>query len=235
MPFTSNLFLMRILLVEDDKKVAAFIRRGLTENNMMVDIATDGVQGEIMAHDNTYDLIILDILLPKLSGLELCRKIRTLDVKTPIMLLTALGTTDDKVVGLDAGADDYLVKPFEFRELLARMNALVRRTHELHSNIVLEIADLQVNLDAKSVKRKGKEIRLTAREFNLLVYLLRNKGRVISRSEIEEKIWGTTFERESNVVDVYINFVRKKIDREFEPKLIHTIIGMGYVLKLKGA
>ncbi|RPH85253.1 MAG: DNA-binding response regulator [Chroococcales cyanobacterium metabat2.561] len=224
---------MRILLVEDDLKVAAFIRRGLNENNIYVDYAADGLQAELLAGENLYDLIIMDIMLPKMSGLELCRKIRTLDTKTPILLLTALGTTDDKVSGLNAGADDYLVKPFEFRELLARINALTRRTYDLASNTVLEFADLEVNLDAKSVRRNGKDIRLTAREFSLLVYLLRNKGRVISRSEIEERIWGTTFERESNVVDVYINFLRKKIDKDFDPKLIQTIIGMGYVIKLK--
>lgn len=225
---------MKILLVEDDPKVASFIKRGLTENNMKVDLATDGQQGEVMANDNSYDLIILDILLPKITGLDICRKIRSLDSKTPILMLTALGTINDKVTGLNAGADDYLVKPFEFRELLARINALTRRTYDLNSNTLLQIADMEVNIEAKTVKRMGKEIRLTAKEFNLLVFLLRHKGRVISRSEIEEKIWGTTFERESNVVDVYINFLRKKIDRDFEPKLIHTIIGMGYVLKLKG-
>ncbi len=225
---------MKILLVEDDPKVASFIKRGLTENNMKVDLATDGQQGEVMANDNSYDLIILDILLPKITGLDICRKIRSLDSKTPILMLTALGTINDKVTGLNAGADDYLVKPFEFRELLARINALTRRTYDLNSNTLLQIADMEVNIEAKTVKRMGKEIRLTAKEFNLLVFLLRHKGRVISRSEIEEKIWGTTFERESNVVDVYINFLRKKIDRDFESKLIHTIIGMGYVLKLKG-
>ncbi|MFO7721691.1 MAG: response regulator transcription factor [Bacteroidales bacterium] len=224
---------MRILLVEDDTKVAAFIRKGLIENNMYVDYAADGLQAEMLAGENLYDLIIMDIMLPKMSGLDLCSKIRTLDTKTPILLLTALGTTDDKVTGLNAGADDYLVKPFEFRELLARINALTRRTFDLSSNTVLEFADLEVNLDAKTVRRNGKDIRLTAREFSLLVYLLRNKGRVISRSEVEERIWGTTFERESNVVDVYINFLRKKIDKDFDPKLIQTIIGMGYVIKLK--
>lgn len=224
---------MKILLVEDDLKVASFIKKGLTENNMLVDLATDGEIGEIFSSDNDYNLIILDILLPKLSGLELCRRIRQKDTKTPILLLTALGTTDDKVTGLDAGADDYLVKPFEFRELLARIHALTRRTFDLSSNQILTIADLEVNLSSKSVVRDNKEIHLTAREFNLLVYLLRNKGKVISRSEIEEKIWGTTFDRESNVVDVYINFLRKKIDKEFEPKLIHTLIGMGYVIKIK--
>lgn len=224
---------MKILLVEDDLKVASFIKKGLTENNMLVDLATDGEIGEVLAADNDYNLIILDILLPKLNGIELCKKIRQKDTKTPILLLTALGTTDDKVTGLNAGADDYLVKPFEFRELLARIYALTRRSFDLSSNQLLSIADLEVNLSSKMVVRAGKEIHLTAREFNLLVYLLRNKGNVISRSEIEEKIWGTIFERESNVVDVYINFLRKKIDKEFEPKLIHTLIGMGYVIKIK--
>lgn len=224
---------MKILLVEDDQKVASFIRRGLTENNMYVDVASDGEQGEKLAGENTYDLVILDILIPKLSGLELCRKIRSIDGKIPILLLTALGTTDDKVTGLNAGADDYLVKPFEFRELLARINALVRRRYELSSNTLLTLADLEVDMDAKSIKRANKEIRLTAREFSLLLHLLRNKGKVVSRSDIEERIWGTTFDRESNVVDVYINFLRKKIDKDFEPKLIHTVVGMGYVLKVR--
>lgn len=224
---------MKILLVEDDQKVASFIRRGLTENNMYVDVASDGKQGEQLAEENTYDLIILDILIPKLSGLELCRKIRSIDGKIPILLLTALGTTDDKVTGLNAGADDYLVKPFEFRELLARMNALVRRRYELSSITLLTLADLEIDIDAKSIRRGNKEIRLTAREFSLLVHLLRNKGKVVSRSDIEERIWGTTFDRESNVVDVYINFLRKKIDKDFAPKLIHTVVGMGYVLKVR--
>lgn len=226
---------MKILLVEDDLKVASFIKKGLTENNMLVDLATDGEIGEVLAADNDYNLIILDILLPKLSGIELCKIIRQKDTKTPILLLTALGTTDDKVNGLNAGADDYLVKPFEFRELLARIHALTRRSFDLSSNQLLSIADLEVNMASKVVIRAGKEIHLTAREFNLLVYLMRNKGNVISRSEIEEKIWGTIFDRESNVVDVYINFLRKKIDKEFEPKLIHTLIGMGYVVKIKNA
>ncbi len=224
---------MKILLVEDDQKVASFIRRGLTENDIHVDVASDGIAGEIMANDNPYDLIILDILLPKISGLGLCRKIRSIDNRTPILLLTALGTTDDKVTGLNAGADDYLVKPFEFRELLARINALTRRSFDISSNTLLEFADLSINLAAKSVKRGEKEIKLTAREFSLLVFLLRNKGRVISRNEIEEHIWGTTFKRESNVVDVYINFLRKKLDKDFDTKLIHTIIGTGYIIKLK--
>jgi len=224
---------MKVLLVEDDRKVAAFIRRGLSENNIVVDLAPDGERGESMANDNQYDVIILDILLPYLSGLDLCRRIRIHDRNTPILLLTALGTTEDKVVGLNAGADDYLVKPFEFRELLARIHALTRRRFDQMANRRLELADLEVDLDSRVVCRGGREIRLTAREFSLLTYLMRNKGRVISRSEIEEQIWGTTFERESNVVDVYINFLRKKLDKDFEPRLIHTVIGMGYVIKIQ--
>jgi two-component system, OmpR family, copper resistance phosphate regulon response regulator CusR len=224
---------MKVLLVEDDRKVAAFIRRGLSENNILVDLAPDGLQGEAMTRDNQYDVIILDILLPLLSGLDLCHRIRMHDRNTPILLLTALGTTEDKVVGLNAGADDYLVKPFEFRELLARIHALTRRRFEHVANRKLELADLEVDLDSRIACRGGQEIRLTAREFGLLTYLMRNKGRVISRSEIEEQIWGTTFERESNVVDVYINFLRKKLDKGFDPRLIHTVIGMGYVLKIQ--
>jgi two-component system, OmpR family, copper resistance phosphate regulon response regulator CusR len=224
---------MRILLVEDDVKVASFIRRGLTENSMNVDIAADGASGEVMATDNPYDVIILDVLLPKINGIDLCRKIRSLNTRTPVLMLTALGTTDDKVIGLNAGADDYLVKPFEFKELIARIYALTRRNLEPSTHTLLELADLEVNTDSKTVRRAGVEIRLTAREFSLLLLLIKNKGRVISRNEIEESIWGTTFERESNVVDVYINFLRKKIDKDFDMKLIHTVIGMGYTIKLK--
>jgi two-component system, OmpR family, copper resistance phosphate regulon response regulator CusR len=222
---------MKILLVEDDRRVAAFIKRGLNEHSMHVDIATDGITGEVLAYNNTYDVLILDLLLPRMGGLDLCRRIRMHDSATPILLLTALGTTEDKVTGLNAGADDYLVKPFEFRELLARIHALTRRKNEVTTPGSLKIANLVMELDSKTVRRDKTEIRLTAREFTLLAYLIRNRGRVLSRSEIEEQIWGTTFDRESNVVDVYINFLRKKIDKDYEPRLIHTVIGMGYVLK----
>lgn len=224
---------MKILLVEDDVKVANFIKRGLSENNFMVDHAIDGEEGKRLLSDHEYDLVILDLLIPKISGFELCRLIREEDTKIPILMLTALGTTDDKVIGLNAGADDYIVKPFEFRELVARVNALTRRSLDLVSGTVLQLADLEMSLEEKVVRRGAKEIQLTAREFNFLLYLFRNKGKVLSRSDIEERIWGTTFERNSNVVDVYVNFLRKKIDKDFQPKLIHTVIGMGYVLKIK--
>ncbi len=224
---------MKILLVENDTRVATFIKRGLTENGMFVDWAKDGETGELLANDNDYELIILDILLSKLSGLDLCKKIRRIDTTTPILLLSALGTIEDKVNGLNSGADDYLVKPFDFSELIARILALTRRSYNLSSNQLLSIADLEVNLASKTVVRAGQEIELTAREFNLLVFLLRNKERVVGRTELEEKVWGIISDRDSNVVDVYINFLRKKIDKDYNPKLIHTLVGMGYVIKVK--
>lgn len=224
---------MKILLVEDDVKVAAFIKRGLQENNYQVDMASNGLDGEKMIRTNTYDLAIFDVLLPGQSGVELCRNIRNLDFHMPVLMLSALGTTGDKVLGLDAGADDYLVKPFEFKELLARIRALLRRNYRDSESNMLKIANLELNLTEKTVKRDKTEIQLTAREWDLLVYMLRKKGHVISRVEIEEQVWNISFNRESNIVDVYINFLRRKIDRGFEPKLIHTIVGMGYTIKVK--
>jgi two-component system, OmpR family, copper resistance phosphate regulon response regulator CusR len=224
---------MKILLVEDDSKVAAFIKRGLQENNYQVDLVYNGLDGEKMIRQHDYDLAIFDVLLPGQSGIELCRKIRSLDFLFPVLMLSALGTTGDKVTGLDAGADDYIVKPFEFKELLARVRALLRRkTRDAESN-ELKIANLEINLTEKTVRRNQKHIQLTAREWELLVYLVRKKGQVISRVEIEEQVWNMSFSRESNIVDVYINFLRKKIDKEFEPRLIHTIVGMGYAVKIK--
>ncbi len=224
---------MKILLVEDDKKVASFIKRGLTESNIEVDWLPSGLQVNKMLSTNDYQLVILDILLPQSNGIEICRQIRSFDKKTPILMLTALGTIDDKVNGLEAGADDYLVKPFELRELMARLNALTRRNQPEEKNQKLELANLSMDLYSKIVTRNKEDIQLTAREFNLLKFLLQNQGRVISRSEIENRIWGNNLDIESNVVDVYINFLRKKIDKNFEPKLIHTLIGMGYVVKVK--
>ncbi len=223
----------RILLVEDDAKVASFIRRGLTENGYNVDMANNGLDGESMFRNHTYDLGIFDVLLPGQNGIDLCMKIRNAQINTPVLLLSALGTTDDKINGLESGADDYLTKPFEFKELLARVRALIRRKNEELQTSYIKIANLEINLMEKSVKRNDNYITLTAREFYLLEYLAKNKGRVVSRVEIEEKIWDLAFDRESNIVDVYINFLRKKIDRNYEPKLIHTVIGMGYMLKDK--
>ncbi|KAA5543440.1 response regulator [Adhaeribacter rhizoryzae] len=222
---------MKILVVEDEPKVSSFIKKGLEEQSYDVDVAYDGYFGKKLAIENEYDLIILDVILPKQSGVEVCREIRQQKPAVPILMLTALGSTDDKILGLDSGADDYLVKPFVFQELLARIRALTRRAYEAPNNEILKIADLELNLTRKTVTRSGVQINLTAREFSLLHYLLRNKERVVSRVDIIEQVWETSFDTGSNVIDVYINFLRKKIDKDFSPKLIHTLVGMGYVLK----
>lgn len=222
---------MKILLIEDEPKVAAFIKKGLEEQAYEVDQAYDGTFGVKLALQQEYDLIILDIILPNQNGLEVCREIRRHNSSVAILMLTALGTTDDKIIGLDAGADDYLTKPFEFKELLARLRALVRRSSDSVPGEKLIIADLELDVAKKTVTRAGKPISLTAREFALLHYLMRNKGRVVSRVDITEQVWETSFDTGSNVIDVYINFLRKKIDRDHPAKLIHTLVGMGYVLK----
>ena len=222
---------MRVLLVEDEPKVAAFIKKGLEEQAYEVDQAYDGFFGKKLALQNDYDIIILDVILPLKNGTEVCREIRKFKPGVAILMLTALGSTEDKILGLDSGADDYLVKPFVFQELMARIRALTRRTYESPANEVLTIADLELNLTKKTVTRSGTPISLTAREFALLHYLMRNKERVVSRVDIIEQVWETSFDTGSNVIDVYINFLRKKIDKDFNPKLIHTLVGMGYVLK----
>ncbi|QCR25056.1 response regulator transcription factor [Pontibacter sp. SGAir0037] len=222
---------MKILLIEDEPKVASFIKKGLEEQAYEVDQAYDGFFGAKLALQNNYDVVVLDLILPKMNGLDVCREIRNQKSSVPILMLTALGTTDDKIVGLDAGADDYLTKPFEFKELLARIRALNRRSGESSSTEKLVLADLEMDAIKKSVTRAGKSISLTAREFTLLQYLLRNKGRVISRVDILENVWETSFDTGSNVIDVYINFLRKKVDKGYDNKLIHTLVGMGYVLK----
>ena len=223
---------MKILLVEDEPKVAAFLQKGLVEQAHAVDLAADGIMGLRLGLANRYDLIILDQLLPGLSGLEVCRRLRAANPVVPILMLTALGETDDKIRGLDAGADDYLVKPFAFQELLARIRALTRRRQEAPTGLdELRLADLTLDPAAKLVQRDGQAIQLTAREFALLEYLLRNKNRVVSRVDILEQVWETNFDTGSNVIDVYINFLRKKIDKDFSPKLIHTLVGMGYTMK----
>ena len=222
---------MKILLIEDEPKVAAFIKKGLEEQTYEVSQAYDGVFGVKLALQQEFDLIILDVILPHKNGLEVCREIRQHKQSVPILMLTALGATDDKITGLDAGADDYLTKPFEFKELLARIRALSRRSSESATGEKLGIADLEMDLVTKTVTRAGKPLSLTAREYALLYFLLRNKGRVLSRIDITEQVWETSFDTGSNVIDVYINFLRKKIDKGHTNKLIHTLVGMGYVLK----
>ncbi|HOX77031.1 MAG TPA: response regulator transcription factor [Bacteroidales bacterium] len=221
---------MRILVIEDEPKVAHFIKEGLEGQKHEVDMAYDGLTGESIALQNTYNLIILDIIIPYINGIELCRRIKSQKPRVPVMMLTALGTTDDKVTGFEAGADDYLVKPFEFRELIARVNALSKRPLEASGPPnCLKSADLELDLDKKVARRGGKTIELTAKEFSLLEYFMINKGRVVSRVDIAEKVWDINFDTGTNVVDVYVNILRKKIDKEYEPKLIHTRIGMGYI------
>jgi DNA-binding response OmpR family regulator len=226
---------MKILLVEDEPAVAAFLHQGLTEQDYTVDLAADGLLGLRRAQSTQYDCLILDHMLPGLSGLEVCRQVRAHDAGVPILMLTALGDTDDKIRGLDAGADDYLVKPFAFEELLARLRALVRRRTEVPApRSMLQLADLILDPSSRRAERAGQVVQLTAREFSLLEYLLRNQGRVVSRANLLEHVWDMSYDSGSNVIDVYINFLRKKIDKGFEPKLIHTLVGMGYVMKSEG-
>lgn len=221
-----------ILLVEDEPKVATFIKNGLEENNFNTEIAFDGYVGKKMFDSKQYDVVVLDVNLPLKNGIELCREIRNQNQKVPVLMLTALGTMEDKMVGFDSGADDYLVKPFEFRELLARIRALLKRNAASESGgNVLRFLDLEMNLDTYEVKRGGANIELTQKEFALLEYLLRNKGRVLTRADIAEKVWDINFDRGTNIIDVYVNFLRNKIDKGFSQKLIHTQTGIGYVLK----
>lgn len=222
---------MKILLVEDEPKVVEFIKKGLEEQGYEIEIAYDGQTGERLASKGKHDLIIIDIILPIVNGYELCKRIRQKGSQVPILMLTALGSIDDKISGFDAGTDDYLVKPFEFAELIARIRALTKRTSGIvHTSSRIKIADLELDLDKKSAKRGENNIELTAKEFSLLEFLMVNKGKVISRSEIAEKVWDITFDRGTNVVDVYINILRKKIDKNFENKLIQTKIGLGYFI-----
>ncbi len=220
---------MRILLVEDEKNVASFIKKGLEEEFFNVDAAESGSEGLSMATANDYDLMLLDIMLPGMNGIELCRELRRRGMKVPILMLTAKDSVSNKVEGLESGADDYLTKPFAFSELLARIRALLRRASESVKELSLE--DLRMDLLSRRVYRGGKEIVLTPKEFSLLEYLLRRKGRVLSRTQIIENIWGYNFDPNSNVVDVHIKYLREKIDTGFPEKLIHTVRGAGYILK----
>jgi len=223
---------MKLLLVEDEPKIAAFIQKGLSENGYEVTTAYDGKLGLVMALQGDYDVIILDVMLPVVNGLEVCKSIREQGVDTPVLMLTALGTVDDKVHGLQLGADDYLVKPFHFKELVARIQALTRRQNQHASNNTeLRIADLVLNRSSKTVRRDNKEIVLTAKEYSLLDMFMQNINRVLSRSDIAEHVWGYDFDAGSNVIDVYINYLRNKIEKGFSSKLIHTIVGMGYIMK----
>ncbi|HDP69561.1 MAG TPA: response regulator transcription factor [Actinobacteria bacterium] len=218
---------MRILLVEDEQKIINFIKRGLEAEYYTVDFATDGEDGFLKGLNEGYDLILLDIMLPKIGGFELTEKLRERGIKTPILMLTARDTVEDKVKGLDVGADDYLQKPFSFDELLARIRAILRRGAPVKTNLI-KIADLQIETASHEVKRGAKKIVLTSREYALLEYLARNKNRVLSRTQIAQHVWGYDFDTETNVVDVYIRYLRKKIDEGFNKKIIQTVRGAGY-------
>ncbi len=221
---------MRILVVEDDRKVASFIRKGLTEDGYAVDVASDGETGLAMGLDRLHDVIVLDVMLPGKPGFQVVRELRQAKVATPVLLLTARDAVEDKVQGLDAGADDYLTKPFAFAELLARVRALLRRGTAARAP-VLQVADLTLDPATRTVARGGEAISLTNREFALLEYLMRNAGRVLTRTTIAEHVWDYSFDSGTNVIDVYVNYLRKKIDAGRERKLIHTVRGVGYVLK----
>jgi heavy metal response regulator len=216
-------------VIEDEKKVAQFIKKGLEEEHYAVDTAYDGEMGLYLAEVNEYDLIVLDLMIPKINGLEVLRKIRENRNNVPILVLTARDTVEDIVKGLDAGCDDYLTKPFEFIEFLARIRALLRR-EKIDKEPTLRIADLTLSLVNHKVMRGGKEIELTSKEYALLEYFMRNPDKVLTRTMISEHVWDYHFDSMTNVIDVYVNYLRKKIDKGFEPKLIHTIRGVGYLL-----
>jgi heavy metal response regulator len=221
---------MRILVVEDEKKVARFIQQGLEEEHYAVDVAGDGESGAQMAELQSYDLIILDVMLPGMDGIEVTRRLRASAVPTPILMLTAKTATEDKVAGLDSGADDYLTKPFAFAELLARVRSLLRRG-SMEKSAILTIADLELDTVTHKARRGSRLIDLTAKEYALLEYFLRNKDRVLSRTIISEHIWDYNFDTGTNLIDVYISHLRNKIDSGFEKKLIHTVRGVGYVMR----
>ncbi len=221
---------MRILLVEDDPKISSFVKIGLESNDCLVDIAYDSTIGEKLALTRKYDVIILDVVIPGISGFDLCKKIRNNKNMTPIIMLTSLDSVEDKLTGFDCGADDYLVKPFSFQELFARIKALIRRNKETPVVPVLKILDLEMDTISKKVRRNDKEIVLTATEYKILELLMSNREKVFNRIQIAEKIWGYSFNSGTNVIDVHINSLRKKIDKDFSQKLLHTKKGFGYLL-----
>jgi two-component system, OmpR family, copper resistance phosphate regulon response regulator CusR len=223
----------KALLVEDDNRIAGLTQKALQAQGIQVTLATGGKEGQALALQNEFDIVITDIILPGMNGIDLCRTIKNHKPDIPVIMLTALGTTDEKVEGFDAGADDYLVKPFEIRELLVRIKALLKRSYNAKHNAaaLLLYADIEMNLHTKVVKRSHTEINLTPKEFNLLEYMLRHPERVLPRAEIAEKVWNTHFDTGTNFIDVYINYLRNKIDKGFACKLIHTRPGMGFILK----
>lgn len=225
-----------ILIVEDEKRIADSLKQGLSENQFFTQVAYDGTIGLKLFKHGSYDLVILDINLPGINGYELCKQIRGIDSRIPVMMLTAMSTVEDKIEGFDAGADDYVIKPFDFRELLVRVKALLKRMNQGNlSGGQLRAGDLVMHLDSREVTRKGQPIQLTLKEFQLLEYFLNNKNRVLTRADIALNVWDIDFDSGTNVIDVYVNYLRKKIDKNFDSPLIHTQVGVGYVLKEKTA
>lgn len=223
---------LSILVVEDEKKIADALKKGLAEQQFHVEAVYDGLIAKRMLENNFFHLVILDVNLPGMNGYELCKFIRSRDEKIPVIMLTALNALNDKIEGFDAGADDYIVKPFDFKELLVRIRALLKRIYQqVQQGNILRVSDVVMNLENKEVSRSGKPISLTAKEFQLLEYLVRNRNRVVSRADIALNVWDIDFDTKTNVIDVYVNFLRKKLDKDFSPKLIHTQVGMGYILK----
>lgn len=223
---------MKILLIEDDIKIIQSLRKGLEENGCEVDIAYDGLIGKHLARKNEYNVIVSDIIIPGINGVQLCQELRQEGVRTPFIMLTALGALEEKLIGFDAGADDYLVKPFDFLELLARIRVVTKRIQSEPISVnVLRYADLEMNLTTREVFRENQRIDLTGKEYALLEYLLRNSERVLSKVDIAEKVWDIRFDTGTNIIEVYITLLRKKIDKDFKVKLIHTHYGVGYVLK----
>lgn len=224
--------MIKILLIEDEPKTVLSLKQGLEENNYEVEVAYDGLIAKQLATRNTYQLIVSDIIIPGINGIELCKQLRQLGIQTPILMLTALSTTDDKLIGFEAGADDYLPKPFDFKEFLARVKALIKRSNQtILEAQVLKFHDLELDLTSKIVTRAGQKINLTAKEFQLCEYFLKNQEKVISKAEIAENIWEVEDENSANLIEVYVNYLRKKIDKGFSSKLIHTQFGMGYILR----
>jgi len=221
---------MRILIVEDEKKVAGFIKKGFEEETYAVDVAYDGEEGYNLAEMGQYDLIVLDLMLPKMNGMDVLGKLREKKINTPIILLTAKDSVEDKVTGLNKGADDYLTKPFAFSELLARVRSLLRRG-QTETKTVLQVGNLTLDLVSHKVNRNGEEIDLTGKEYSLLEYFMRNEGKVLTRTMIAEHVWDYNFDTFTNVIDVYVNHLRKKIDKKHSEKLLHTLRGVGYVMR----
>lgn len=221
---------MKILVIEDEKDLAEIIKEGLEEQSFAVDMCFDGEEGLFMASNYAYDAVILDIMLPIMDGLTLLEKMRTKKISVPVLMLTARGTIADKVKGLDKGADDYLAKPFEFPELISRLKAIIRRNRG-ESSSTISVDDLTIDMNSRTVRRNNKEVTLSSREYNILLHLALNRGRVISRSSLAEHIYDIDSDLDSNIIDVYINYLRKKIDKDCSKKLIHTVRGEGYIMK----